>query len=41
MFALTVFAGMLAAGIVIGVLRNRRSASSTPTTFQRSGLTKK
>jgi hypothetical protein len=41
MFGLAVFTGLIAAGVVIGVLRSRRSESNAPTTFQRSQLAKK
>jgi len=43
MFGVYIFTGLIAAGILIGVLRRRRSArsSSMPSVFQRSSPDKK
>lgn len=41
MFGLAVFTGLIAAGVLIGVLRTRRSENDAPAVFQRSNLTKK
>lgn len=41
MFVMAVFGGLLAAGVLIGVIRSRRSESNSPTVFQRSNLTGK
>lgn len=41
MFGLAVFTGLIAVGVLIGVLRTRRSENDAPAVFQRSNLTKK
>ena len=42
MFGLYLFTGLIAAGLLIGVLRRRRSGQSdVPSVFQRSSLDKK
>lgn len=41
MFGLALFSGLIAAGVLIGVLRARRTENSNSVTFQRSSLVKK
>lgn len=40
MFGLAVFTGLIIAGVLIGVLRTRRSEKNTPAVFQRPHLKK-